>query len=138
MKTVDSLLRDHLNLFTAVGILIDGCRGKRPNALSDWDQFRRKDRTPTFKQEQIVSKITVTKEQVQAIIAEADIEDRKMGKKTTAVCAILPNGFVIVESASCVDPENYDHEMGKKICLERLETKVWELEGYLLQSKQAA
>jgi hypothetical protein len=49
----------------------------------------------------------------------------------------LPNGFVIVQSSSCVDPANYDHELGTKICLERVEDKVWELEGYLLQSKTA-
>ena len=47
----------------------------------------------------------------------------------------LKNGFVIVESSSCVSPENYDADIGKEICRERALNKIWELEGYKLQSK---
>lgn len=84
-----------------------------------------------------MSEIKVTKEQVQAILSASKVEDTKMGEKSTIVCVTLPNGFVIVQSSSCVDPANYDHELGKKICMQRVEDKVWELEGYLLQSKQS-
>jgi hypothetical protein len=84
-----------------------------------------------------MSEIKVTKEQVQAILSASKVEDTKMGEKSTIVCVTLPNGFVIVQSSSCVDPANYDHELGKQICMQRVEDKVWELEGYLLQSKQA-
>lgn len=84
-----------------------------------------------------MSEVKVTKEQVQALIAASKVEDVKLGEKSTVVSVTLPNGFVIIQSSSCVDPANYDHELGKKICLERVEEKVWELEGYLLQSKQS-
>ena len=84
-----------------------------------------------------MSEVKVTKEQVQAIIAASKVEAVKLGEKSTVVSVTLPNGFVIVQSSSCVDPANYDHELGTKICLERVEDKVWELEGYLLQSKTA-
>lgn len=84
-----------------------------------------------------MSEVKVTKEQVQAIIAASKVEAVKFGEKSTVVSVTLPNGFVIVQSSSCVDPANYDHELGTKICLERVEDKVWELEGYLLQSKTA-
>ena len=84
-----------------------------------------------------MSEVKVTKEQVQALIAASKVEDVKLGEKSTVVSVTLPNGFVIIQSSSCVDPANYDHELGKKICLERVEDKVWELEGYLLQSKQS-
>lgn len=80
-------------------------------------------------------KNTVTQEQVSNILGNSDIEIVTLGEKTTVVAVTLPNGFVIVESSSCVDPANYDEQMGAEICLKRVENKVWELEGYVLQSK---
>jgi len=85
-----------------------------------------------------MSEVRVTKEQVDQIIASAKIEDVKLGEKTTVVSATLANGFVIVQSSSCVDPENYDHELGKEICLKRIGDKVWELEGYRLQCQKSS
>ena len=81
-----------------------------------------------------MSDIKVTEEQVSALLEASKVEDVKLGEKTTVVSVTLPNGFVIVQSSSCVDPVNYDHDLGKKICLKRAEDKIWELEGYRLQS----
>lgn len=53
--------------------------------------------------------------------------------KCTVVSCKLPNGFVIVESSACVDPDNYDIDMGIEICLDKIASKLWELEGYRLQ-----
>lgn len=80
-----------------------------------------------------MSNITITSEQVDAILNSSVIEDKKIGLKTTVVVATFKSGFVIVESSSCVDPENYDHEIGRKICLERIKNEIWKLEGYRLQ-----
>ncbi|WP_458406672.1 Gp49 family protein [Anaerotignum sp.] len=55
-----------------------------------------------------------------------------VGDKTTMVRAVLVNGFEIVESSSCVSPENYDEEIGKEICIGKIKDKVWELLGFLL------
>ena len=57
-----------------------------------------------------------------------------MGGKTTVVRAVLKNGFVIVESSSCVSAENYDEKLGEEICMERIRNKIWELLGFLLQT----
>lgn len=57
-----------------------------------------------------------------------------MGGKTTVVRAVLKNGFVIVESSSCVSAENYDEKLGEEICMKRIRNKVWELLGFLLQT----
>lgn len=57
-----------------------------------------------------------------------------LGEKTTVVRAVLRNGFEIVESSSCVSPENYDEAMGRDICLEKIRDRVWELLGFLLQT----
>ena len=62
------------------------------------------------------------------------LEVHRMVDKTTVVQAVLANGFVITESSSCVDPDNYDEEVGRDICLKRIKNKVWELLGFLLQT----
>lgn len=77
----------------------------------------------------------VTQEDVDKLLDASMVCDVKMGTKSTVVCVTLPNGFEIVTSSSCVDPDNYDHELGKEICMERVEDKIWELEGYLLQNR---
>lgn len=83
-----------------------------------------------------MANITVTKEEVaenmKDILVRTEIE---FGKPTTYVTVRMKNGFTIRESTTCVDPNNYDEEIGKKICLEKLEDKVWLLLGYALQEK---
>ena len=54
-------------------------------------------------------------------------------KPTTYVTVRMLNGFTVRESATCVDPDNYDEEIGKQICMKKLEDKVWFLLGYQLQ-----
>lgn len=82
-----------------------------------------------------MSKITVTEKQINDIMLSSNIHIQTVLNKTTIVTAELPNGFIIVESSSCVDPANYDERMGADICLARIANKVWELEGYRLQQK---
>ena len=57
------------------------------------------------------------------------------GKPFTYVTVRMKNGFTLSESTSCVDPANYSEEIGKEICLKRIENKVWFLLGYALQEK---
>lgn len=61
-------------------------------------------------------------------------ETTTLGDRTTAVRCVLRNGFVIVESSSCVDPANYSEQMGHDICMGRIKDKIWELLGFLLQT----
>lgn len=78
---------------------------------------------------------TVTQDQINVEIAEAEIKAMTMFNKTTIVICQLKNGFVIVESSSCVDPENYDAEVGYEICMNRIANKIWELKGFQLADK---
>lgn len=80
-------------------------------------------------------KNTVTQAVVDELMESCDIAVTTAFDKCTIVACKLPNGFVIVESSSCVDPANYDEDMGVDICMKNIERKVWELEGYLLQNK---
>jgi hypothetical protein len=63
--------------------------------------------------------------------------DYKLGNKTTCVLLALKNGFEVVGFSACVDPANYNHEVGVGYARKRAIDKIWELEGYLLQSKLA-
>ena len=76
---------------------------------------------------------TVTQEIVDSQIVNEEVIEH--GNKTTICIFTLKNGFIIVESSSCVDPVNYSKEIGVDICRERAKNKIWELEGYKLQSQ---
>lgn len=76
----------------------------------------------------------ITEDMVDAFIGR--IEVHTFAPKTTVVKAILVNGYTIVESASCVDPINYDERLGTDICTKKIKDKVWELLGFLLQTAQ--
>ena len=78
----------------------------------------------------------VSYEKIKKLMAEADINVTTFFDKTTVVAAQFPNGFVITESSSCVDPRAYDEEEGKQICLKRIKERLWEMEGYFLQEQE--
>lgn len=75
---------------------------------------------------------SVSQKMVDEFITKTEVTT--MGEKTTVVRAVLRNGFEIVESSSCVSPENYDEELGAEICLEKIRDKVWFLLGFLLRT----
>ena len=54
-------------------------------------------------------------------------------KVTVVVCTLI-NGFTLTESSSCVDPANYDEQVGFETCMKKIEDKIWFLLGFLLQS----
>jgi len=81
-------------------------------------------------------KNTVTPEQVKANMQDVIVRTLDdFGKPTTYVTIKMQNGFTLRESTTCVDPANYNEEIGKEICLKRLEDKVWFLLGYQLQEE---
>lgn len=74
----------------------------------------------------------ITKADIDTLIARSTWSDTLIGVKTTVVCLTLPNGFEIIETASCVDPANYDHDLGVTTARKRVIDKLWLLEGYRL------
>ncbi len=76
---------------------------------------------------------TITKAHIEQLLEQSTLIDTKIGHKTTLVCVILPSGFEVIESSGCVDPLNYNHELGVRICMERITNRLWALEGYRLQ-----
>ena len=76
---------------------------------------------------------TVTQKQIDDLFNESDIIEQVFYHKCLVMSIKLINGFVIVESSACVDPTNFDIEIGREICGKRIKDKLWELEGYKLQ-----
>ncbi len=75
---------------------------------------------------------SVTKEQLDNLVARSDVEYAVFGKKLTVAVITLPNNFKVTGEASCVDANNFDKALGEKYALENAAEKLWELEGYLL------
>lgn len=98
---------------------------------SEYEEYFEKYEEPEIEEE---IETCVTEERIEEIISNSEIKVETIYDKCTVVSCKLPNGYVIVESSACVDPENYDEETGVDICMSKIIDKVWELEGYRLQS----
>lgn len=79
--------------------------------------------------------LTVSEDYINWIIENSEFHIDTVFDKCTVMSCKLPNGFVIVESSACVDPDNYNEDMGIEICTNKIVDKIWELEGYVLQQK---
>ena len=78
-------------------------------------------------------KNTVTIEQVKENMQDVIVRTlQDFGKPCTYVTVRMKNGFTLRESTTCVDPANYDHELGKSICMKAIEKEVWKLLGWSL------
>jgi len=72
-----------------------------------------------------------------------DIEDVIVGETFTTlpsgkvmVCELtLRNGFTVRGEAATVSKANFDEEIGQRISRDNARSKVWEMEGYLLQQR---
>lgn len=80
---------------------------------------------------------TVREEDIQEILEKSEMKVATVYDKCTLVTVKLPNGFILTESSACVDPQNYDEELGVNSCLTKIIDKLWELEGYYLHCKLA-
>lgn len=73
----------------------------------------------------------LSEEDIEACIEKE--EYIKVGRKTTLAVLTLKNGFEVIGSSACVDPDNYDGEIGATYARRRAIDKIWELEGYKVQ-----
>ena len=77
----------------------------------------------------------VTEKQIDKIIQAGSVEIQDLSDKTTLVKFKTKEGFEIVATSSCVDPKNYNRDVGAKICMDQIKNKLWEYEGYTLSKK---
>lgn len=81
----------------------------------------------------IVLPNSLTHYDIDRMIDASEVNVQTIGEKTTLVRVVLPTGFELVEASSCVDPENYDEQVGAEICMEKIKDRLWNLMGFTLQ-----
>jgi len=81
-------------------------------------------------------KNTITQADVDNFIGSATANTLKVFgvEKSTILTVVLKNGFVMHETSSCVDPNNYNEQVGADVCMEKIKDRIWFLLGFLLQS----
>lgn len=106
--------------------------------MIDFSNMRRKlylDYAEKMEKEVTEKKNTVSQEAIEYIIDTAITEEAVFWGKELVVSYKLQNGFTVLGRGACVDPKNFDIEVGRKCAREMAINKLWELEGYLLQNK---
>lgn len=74
----------------------------------------------------------VTKEDLEHLVAQSKTTFTNPAGTLTHCVITLPCGYTVTGESACVDPANYDKELGEKYALEQAVEKLWPLEGYLL------
>ena len=113
----------------------EGYKVRYQDGYESWspkDVFERAYLELTVNPELRTKKPSISQKMVDDFIVAKEVST--LGDKVTVVRATLRNGFELVESSACVSPENYDEELGAKICMEKIKDKVWFLLGFLLQT----
>lgn len=64
-----------------------------------------------------------------------EVEYKKLGQKTTVALATLTNGFEIIGTSACVDPNNFNQAIGEHFALIDVLRKLDELVGFYRQSQ---
>lgn len=73
----------------------------------------------------------VTKDSIEAKIAKVDY--LVLPDSTVTLCNItLKNGYSVRGESACVDPRNFNVEIGKGLAYKQAFDRLWPLEGYLL------
>ena len=73
----------------------------------------------------------VTKDSIEAKIAKIDY--LVLPDSTVTLCNItLKNGYSVRGESACVDPRNFNVEIGKGLAYKQAFDRLWPLEGYLL------
>lgn len=73
----------------------------------------------------------VTKDSIEAKIAKVDY--LVLPDSTVTLCNItLHNGYSVRGESACVDPRNFNVEIGKGLAYKQAFDRLWPLEGYLL------
>jgi hypothetical protein len=76
----------------------------------------------------------VTREGIEARIAE--IQYHSLPGTVTICNIVLENGFSVRGESACVDPRNFDKEIGQQIAYRDAFGKLWAFEGYLLAERR--
>lgn len=77
----------------------------------------------------------VTNERLDEVIVGVDYFQPE-GTTLTLCILTLRNGFTCVGESACVDPANFDSDIGEAIAFRNARDKIWLLEGYVLAERR--
>lgn len=100
----------------------DGYKSWCPKEVADASYFKLSEANDGTK---------ILKEDVEKFITNVDVIT--VGTKTTVVNAHSLTGFDTVKHSSCVDPKNYNEELGKQYAMEEVINSLWAHLGFVLQ-----
>lgn len=100
----------------------DGYKSWCPKEVADASYFKLSEANDGTK---------ILREDVENFIT--DVEVMTVGEKTTVVNAHTLTGFDTVKHSSCVDPKNYNEELGKQYAMEEVINSLWAHLGFVLQ-----
>lgn len=75
----------------------------------------------------------VTQEEIDALLDAAETQEHVFWEKELIVSYKLPCGFTVSGRGACVDPANFNLEIGRKVAREDAENQLWKFEGYRKQ-----
>lgn len=70
---------------------------------------------------------------VDILIEKSQLSVKNIENQCIIVTAQLENGFVITETHSFIDKDNFNIGIGVEKCIDKIKNKLWELEAYRLQ-----
>ena len=68
--------------------------------------------------------------EIDDILSHAKINTVCLTNKTVSVTVTLANGFEITDTGSCLNPDDFNVEIGKDVAMQRIKDRLWMLEGY--------
>jgi hypothetical protein len=77
----------------------------------------------------------VTLEQIKGLLDNAETQEAVFWEKEVVVSYKLASGFTVLGRGACVDPANFNIEIGRQVARKQVEDQLWQLEGYLLQNR---
>jgi hypothetical protein len=80
----------------------------------------------------------VTPQEIEDLLSNAQTEEHIFWNKELAVSYKLASGFTIAGRGACIDPANFDLEIGRKVAREDAASQLWQLEGYRKQLELGA
>lgn len=86
---------------------------------------------PNTKEPRVNVKYYTDNMQFNNVLEFCDIRTFTAFGKTTIVAVRFPNNYVIVESSSCVDEDDYSEKLGIKLCMQRIEQKYMEYIAFM-------
>lgn len=77
----------------------------------------------------------VTKEAIEARIT--DVDYTVLPDSTVTICSLkLDNGYSVRGESACVNPANFDREIGQRLAYDDAFRRLWPLFGFLLAEDQ--